>query len=134
METVQHVKTFKYFDAPDDDFEQFQNVFARYDTKNEDDALTEVSVAIDDLSFSREYTDDEIKSIFHLHAEYSGIDKEVAKDKVSPFSKRKKTEDELKAYVKCKSASKRKPITIESAKELIKILEAFDSYEFSHNN
>ncbi len=134
MESVQHIKTYKYFDVSDSDFDEFQRVFGTNDVINEDDALIYVDIMLDDMSLSRKYTDDEIKSIFDLHAEYCGIDKENAKNKVSSLSKRRKAEDELTTYVNCKIPNKRKPISIQSAKELLSILKAFDCYEFSHNN
>ena len=126
MESVYHIKTREYFDVPEDDFDKFQNIFGKYEPRSEEDALSEVEIA--EETFSRIYTDDEIKSIFWLDAEYSGTDKLIAKDNVAELPDRRKAEDELKAYIKA-PANKRKTLSLKSAKTLLKVMESFESYE-----
>ena len=123
---IQHIKTYKYFDISNEDFEKFQNIFARYDIKSHEYALEFVKTS-DDV-FDRKYTDDEIKSIFDLDCEYSGIDKEISKDKVVNYSDREKSKKELTEFIKSG-----KTISKKSVKNLLKILEAFKSYECEIN-
>jgi len=127
MESVYHTKTGKYFDISDDDFEKFQEIFSQYEPMSEGEGLDCVK-GCEDTSFSREYTDDEIKSIFWLDAEYSGTDKEMAKENVVHYSERRKAMDEIEDFIKNK-----KHISTESAKTILKVMEAFESYECEIN-
>ena len=68
--------------------------------------------------------EDEIKSIFQVHAEYTGLDKEIAKNNVADLSDRRKAEREVKAFIKDGT-----PISEDSAKTILKVLDAFESYE-----
>ncbi len=127
MESCYNTSTGKYFDVPDDDFDKFQNIFSEYEPRTYEDALFSVEDANFNCLFSREYTKYEIYAIFDVDCEYSGIDVEIKKDKVSPLGNRLKAEEELKTYINSKGDKK---ITIKSAKELLKILKAFDSIEY----
>jgi hypothetical protein len=122
MESIQHIKTYRYFDVPDEDFDKFQNIFSQYDTMSEEESLSDVECS--EETFSRKYTDDEIKSIFWEDAKLSGRDKEIRKNKVSNFSDRRGAIDELKKFIKKGDA-----ISLESAKTLLKVAEAFERYE-----
>lgn len=130
MESVCNIETHKYFNVSENDFDKFQNIFSRHDIRNQEDAVDYIKMD-ENILLDRIYSDVELKSIFDLHAEYTGLDKEIAKDKVSNLSKRRKAEDELKEFIKSKGSKK---LSIKSAKELVKVLEAFDSHEFSHND
>jgi hypothetical protein len=58
---ISNIITGAWFDVPDDDFDKFQTIFSTYDTERIADAVIDVSSS--DFTFSRVYTDDEIKSI-----------------------------------------------------------------------
>ena len=131
MESVYHIKTHKYFDVSHDDFQTFQDIFSSSEPRNEEDALSEVNIA--EETFSRPYTEDEIKSIFWLDAEYSGLDKEFAKDKVIDISERYKVKEELENYIKS-SKKDRKPLSLKSAKALLKVFESFESMSCEIND
>ena len=122
MESVWHITKRESFQVSDEDFTKFQNIFAIHDTRSMDHACVEIEVSGE--KFEREYDDDEIKSIFQAHAEYTGLDKEMAKDNVADFSERREAENELKKFIK-----KGTPISKDSAKVILKVLEAFESYE-----
>lgn len=121
MESIYHIKKHTYFDVPEEDFDKFQDIFSMYDTWTEEDAVMDVECS--ETKFSRKYTKDEIKSIFWEDARLSGRDKEIEKDKVSDYSIRRKATDELKEFIKTKGTSK---ISLESAKSLLKVAEAFE--------
>ena len=120
MESVCNIKTHKYFDVSKEDFDKFQEIFSQYEPNSGEDA---VGVASDE-KFSREYTDDEIKSIFKLDCEYSGKDKEMAKDEVADYSERREAMDEVKEFI-----NSGKSISLKSAKTIAAVMEAFESYE-----
>lgn len=122
MESVQHIKTQQYFDISDNEFEIFQNFFGRNSIEDEDYAVGFIETHENELGLSRKYTEDEIKSIFWLHAELTGLDKEIEKNNISKLSNRIKAKTELKQYIQNK-----KTISIKTAKELLKVLDAFDN-------
>lgn len=127
MELVYHVKTHKYFEISDEDFFKFQDIFSKYYPDSHESAVALIDID-EQKTFSREYTEDEIKSIFDLDCEYSGKNKEISKDKVVNWSDREKSKKELTEFVK-----KGKPISKKSAKNILKVLEAFESYECEIN-
>lgn len=122
MESIWHITKKESFQISDEDFEKLQHIFAIHDTRSGHHAYIEVEVS--EEKFEREYDEDEIKSIFQTHAEYVGLDKELAKDNVADLSERRKAERELKKFIK-----KGTPISKDSAKTILKVLDAFESYE-----
>ena len=130
MERIYNIVTNQPFDVPEDDFDKFQEIFSQYEPRTHEGALDAVEAFKSEFILSREYTDDEIKSIFEEDAELSGMNIVFAKDKISDSSARKKAEKELNDIV----IKKRKTISLESAKELLKIVKAFESPEFNNVN
>lgn len=126
MESVWHITKRESFQVSDEDFEKFQNIFARQDTHQPDYAIVDVEFEIESggISFERTYDEDEIKSIFQAHAEYTGLDKLIAKDNVADLSDRRKAEREIKTFIEDGTQ-----ISTDSAKVILKVLEAFESYE-----
>ena len=126
MESIWHITNRKSFQISDEDFSKFQNIFARQDTHHPDYAVVDVEFEVESgkISFERTYDEDEIKSIFQVHAEYTGLDKEIAKNNVADLSARRKAEHEVKAFIKDGT-----PISEDSAKTILKVLDAFESYE-----
>ena len=120
MESVYNKKTRAYFNISDEDFDQFQELFSRYEPRSHESA---VCIA-EGEKFSREYTEDEIKGIFDLDCEYSGRDKEMAKDNVADLGERRDAEAAVKKSIKDKN-----PIPAKYAKTILAIIEAFESYE-----
>ncbi len=75
MESVLHIKTAEYFDVSEDDFDIFQDIFSKYNTSAIADAVTDFKLSPELVEkLSRIYTDDEIKSILVLDAEYTDIE------------------------------------------------------------
>jgi len=117
MESIQHIKTYKYFDVPDEDFDKFQELFSKYEPRSGGEAVYYVS----DEIFSRKYTAYEIKSIFEEDCRLSGRDKEMTKNSIVDYSDRSDAMDELKEFIK-----KGKPISKSGAKTILKVMEAFE--------
>ncbi len=127
MESAFNSKTGKWFDVPDEDYDKFANAFAILDVRSPEYALFALDTDVNKCT--REYSDDEIIGIFDLHAEYTGIDVEIKKDEVASLSERRKAREELN-----RSLTTNEKMSDESARVLIKIVDAFDSYEFTHRD
>lgn len=121
METIYNEKTKEYFKVSDSDFDSFQFLFATKDINNEECAFIYYEINDDESEFEREYSEDEVKAIFWLHAELTGLDVEIKKNEVSSLSNRVKARKELEDFIKTK-----KPISIKTAKEVLKIIKSFE--------
>lgn len=126
MELIRNITTGAYFEVPETDFDKFQDIFAVNDTNSQEDAIEDVLFR-DEIEFTREYTEDEVKSIFDEHAELSGMDVEIFKNKIIPSSYRSVAKNELLEYI-----NTGKPISIDSANALLKVIDTFNGQEFSN--
>jgi len=110
------------FNVPDEDFDKIADVFGMRNAYSKEDAVIAYQVA-KIKGLSREYSEEEVEAMFEEHAELTGMDKEIQRDSVAPYSDRCKAKDELNVFIK-----KGKPISKKSAKTIIKVLDAFDEY------
>lgn len=81
MQTIFNIRINRWFDVPDEDFEAFQEVFAKNDTSAVSNAVFDV--ACEKPVLTRKYSDDEIQSILVQHAYNSNYCLEDYENEVS---------------------------------------------------